>query len=60
MPPPARCATTRPPHRVKHKQEMQALRAELAKAQSESKSGTKVKETAQKEVEGLRKKVRAG
>jgi len=42
--------------RVKHKQELQALRAELSKVQLESKSGARVKETAQKEVEGLRKK----
>mgnify|MGYP001810774745 CR=1 FL=1 len=43
--------------RVKHKQEMQALRTELSKLQSESKSGMKGKETAQKEVDALKKKV---
>lgn len=43
---------------MKHKQELQALRAELSKAATESKSGARVKETAQKEVEGLRKKAR--
>lgn len=43
--------------RVKHKQEVQSLRSELAKLQSESKMGIKGKETAQKDVDALKKKV---
>lgn len=36
---------------------MQSLRAELQKAQSDSRSGARVKDMSQKEIETLKKKV---
>lgn len=45
------------PHRVKHKQELAALKQELTKLQQESKSGQKSKDVTAKELEATKKKL---
>jgi hypothetical protein len=42
---------------VKHKQELAALKQEMSKLQTDSRMGQKTKDMAEKEIEGLKKKL---